>query len=69
VQGISPKEMTPNLFKQARYKRRSVRYEMNSYSWIRNIQSINSFILIQKFVMLFVALQLIELSDINDEIT
>jgi hypothetical protein len=30
VQGTSPKEMAPNLFKQARFKRRSVSYEMQN---------------------------------------
>jgi hypothetical protein len=68
VQGTSPKEMAPNLFKEVRFKRRSISYEMQNLNWVRNIQNINSTVLLQEFVMLYVALQQVGLNENRDEI-
>jgi hypothetical protein len=68
VQGTSPKEMAPNLFKQVRFKRRSISYEMQNLNWVRNIQNINTTVLLQEFVMLYVALQQVGLNENRDEI-
>jgi hypothetical protein len=68
LHGVSPKEIAPNLFKQIRYKTRSVQHELQNYNWIRNIQFIEIPTLIQEFVMLYVALGSVTLTDQRDEI-
>jgi hypothetical protein len=66
LQGVSSKEMAPDLFRQIRYKRRTIYFEMHNYNWIRNIQNIDSSILIHEFLMLFVALDSVELTNQRD---
>jgi hypothetical protein len=36
--GASPKEMTPNLYKAARFKTRNVHTELTNQNWIKNFQ-------------------------------
>jgi hypothetical protein len=42
LQGAAPRDIVPNLFKLARYKRRSVHTELHDYKWIRNLKEISS---------------------------
>jgi hypothetical protein len=66
LHGIVPKEIAPNLHKVARYKSRSISYELQNNRWLQNI--CNTFEL-EEFVMLFMALIGIELSDQRDTIS
>jgi hypothetical protein len=68
LSGVSPKELAPNLHRQACFKHRTVHKEMQHFSWIRNIRSIDSEDLFDEFILLFNALQGIHLSDHKDSI-
>jgi hypothetical protein len=40
--GVSPKELAPNLFKQARFKFRSIHKELKDSRWIKNIKRLDT---------------------------
>jgi hypothetical protein len=42
LQGKTPKEIAPNLFKIAHFKNRTVAKELTNKSWIRTVQKITS---------------------------
>jgi hypothetical protein len=56
LSGVSPKELAPNLHRQARFKHITVHKEMQHFNWIRNIRSIDSEDLLDEFILLFNAL-------------
>lgn len=58
LNGTSPKDLVPNLYLQARYKRRTVCQELNNDNWI-----------LQEFVMLYMALADVNLTKQPDAIT
>jgi hypothetical protein len=60
--------MPPNLYKMARYKTRNVQTELQDSRWIRNIGNINSTTLIEEYILLFLALSIVQLFDQEDEI-
>jgi hypothetical protein len=60
--------MAPNLFKCARFKKRTMYTEINNSNWIRNLNNINSASLIEEFILLFMALAEVQLSDHRDKI-
>jgi hypothetical protein len=68
LNGISPKEIAPNLYNLARYKRRKVSTEMQSSNRIKNLTGINSQALIQEYILLYLALSTVQLTDHSDEI-
>jgi hypothetical protein len=68
-EGIAPKDLAPNLFKIARYKRRSVRKEFYNDNWIRNLGNIDLEILIEEFTKLFMTLSNVTLNDQQDIIS
>jgi hypothetical protein len=68
LNGLAPKELPSNLFKAARFKSRSVHTELKNSNWIRNLQDINTFELLEEFTMLFLALNPVTLSQENDSI-
>jgi hypothetical protein len=69
LKGTTPKDLAPNLFKIARYKRRTVSKELHNDNWVRNLENIDSEILIEEFTMLFMALSNVTLNDHQDIIS
>jgi hypothetical protein len=53
---MSPMQMAPNLYLQARYKFRLVHKELQNYNWIKNLKLINTEVLLEEFLLLFHAL-------------
>jgi hypothetical protein len=68
LHGAAPKDLAPNLFKSAKFKKRMVHTELRDYNWIKNLKEINSPTLLEEFVLLFLALKGINLTDQKDEI-
>jgi hypothetical protein len=66
LNGVSPKELTPNLYKSAKFKHRIVHTEMRKLNWIKSLGEIRSSSLIEEFTLLFMALSSIELSQQKD---
>jgi hypothetical protein len=69
LQGSSPKDMAPNLYKNARFKNRSGHSELTNHNWIRNLGVIGSAQLLDEFVLLYLAITSVTLTDQRDEIT
>jgi hypothetical protein len=65
---VFPKELAPNLFEQARYKRRMVHKELQNFNWIRNLKQLNSKTLLEEFILLFPTISEIHLSEHKDTI-
>jgi hypothetical protein len=65
---MSPKELAPNLFLVPRMKRRTIYKELQNLNWIRNVRDISSIALLEEFILLFMALSYVELSDHQDNI-
>jgi hypothetical protein len=68
LQGAA-KDMAPGLFRGTRFKHRSVSQELKNNSWIRSLGHINTPDLMEEFVMLYLALALVQLSDQNGSIS
>jgi hypothetical protein len=68
LNGLAPKETTPNLFQIARFKKRYVYKELLNNNWIRNLQNVQSLIQLEEFTNLFMTLSSISLNEQNDEI-
>jgi hypothetical protein len=68
LDGVAPRDLTPGLFKVARFKRRIMHDELKNNSWIRNLQGIDYPALLEKFTLLFMAISLVVLSNQNDQI-
>jgi hypothetical protein len=56
VNGVSPKELAPNLFDKGQFKFRTVAKELHNLNWIRNLKEINTKQLMDEFILLFSAL-------------
>jgi hypothetical protein len=69
LDGVAPKDLAPNLFNLAHFKTRSVHDELRNNNWISNLQNINSTSLMEEFILLFMALELVVLNDHKDEIS
>jgi DNA repair protein RadC len=68
LDGIASKDLAPNLYTIARFKKRIVHTELSNNNWIRNLQGILSTTQMEEFTMLFMALANITLNDQNDQI-
>jgi hypothetical protein len=68
LNGVSPKELVPNLYKKARFKFRTVGKELQNFNWIKNLKAINTENLMDEFVLLFSALSEITLNNDRDKI-
>jgi hypothetical protein len=68
LNGVSPKELAPNLFNQARFKQRTVHKELQQFNWITNIQSIGTEDLLDEFILLFTLLSEVQLLEEKDTI-
>jgi hypothetical protein len=52
----------------ARMKNRIVFAELHNHSWIKNLREINSSIMLEEYIMLFIALSTVTLTDQEDQI-
>jgi hypothetical protein len=69
LNGTSPAMLAPNLYNQARFKFRTGKTKLNNMNWIKNIRHINSETLMDEFILLFIALNDVTLSQEKDSIT
>lgn len=53
LNGVSPAELAPSLYQQARYKTRTVHKELHHFNWIKNLKAIDSENLMDEFILLF----------------
>jgi hypothetical protein len=60
--GMSPKDLAPNLCKQACFKYRTVHKELQGFSWIKNLRQISTEELLDEFVLLFILLSEVQLT-------
>jgi hypothetical protein len=49
-------KIAPNLFKQARFKKRMVATELQDNNWIKNLGEINSTSALEEYILLYFAL-------------
>jgi hypothetical protein len=68
INGVSPKELAPKMYKQARYKHRSMHHELQHFNWIKNLTSIDSEELLNEFLLLFHTLADRQLTEDRDVI-
>jgi hypothetical protein len=69
MNGAAPKDMATSLYSVARFKYRSVSKELQSNKWIRNIGPVDSAAKLEEYVMLYMTISTIILSDQHDKIT
>jgi hypothetical protein len=69
LNGSSPRLLAPGLYKQARYKKKSVSTELHNENWIKNFGNIQCPTLLEEFVQLYLAVSTVTLSDPKDVIT
>jgi hypothetical protein len=62
------KELASNLFKQTRFKHRSVHKVLDRFNWVKDLVNINSEELLDEFFLLFHTLSEIHLSRERDSI-
>jgi hypothetical protein len=63
LNGMAPKEVAPNLFEVARYKKRYVKTEMQGANWIRNLIDVTTFAQLEEFTLLFMPISSVHLSN------
>jgi hypothetical protein len=60
--------LAPNVYKQTRYKFRTVSKELSNMNWIRNLRQVNTEALMDEFILLFTALNDVILTEERDTI-
>jgi hypothetical protein len=68
LSSAAPKELAPNLFAIAKFKRRLVGRESHNNSWIRNLAHISTPVQLDEFSILFMPISDITLQNSNDMI-
>jgi hypothetical protein len=68
LNAAAPKELAPNLFKMARFKKRTVPAELHNNNWIKNLGEINNPVVLEEYILLYLALSTVVLSDRRDQI-
>jgi hypothetical protein len=68
LNGAAPKYIAPSLFKAARYKQRMVSAELHNLNLVRSIRGIKNSIMLDEYIMLYIALSSVPLNDQLDEI-
>jgi hypothetical protein len=68
LNAAAPKELAPNLFKMARFKKRTVPAELHNNNWIKNLGEINNPVVLEEYILLYLALSTVVLSDQRDQI-
>jgi hypothetical protein len=61
------KDIAPNLFRTARFKRRFVHTKLHDFNWIRNLKEIDS-PLLEEHIILYMALSTASLAEHKDQI-
>jgi hypothetical protein len=69
LQGVAPRDLSPSLYKIARFKTRSVQTEMYNSNWIINLQNIHTSVQLEEFTLLFMTLSAMSLNEDKDKIT
>jgi endonuclease/exonuclease/phosphatase (EEP) superfamily protein YafD len=64
LNGVPPKELASNLYKQAHFKSRTVHKELSNMNWVKN--QVNTEDLIKEFVLLFNTVSEIQLNENAD---
>lgn len=67
--GASPKQLAPKLYQQTRFKRRTVAKELRNMNWIKSLSTLNTESLMDECILLFSAIQNIQLSNERDRIS
>lgn len=67
LNGVAPKDLAPNLYKQARFKYRAVFTEVTSYKWISNLRELGTQSLLDEFALLYTTLNSIVLNNEKDK--
>jgi hypothetical protein len=60
--------MAPSLYNIARYKSRSISIELKNHNWIRGPKNIDSESQIEEFILLFMAIASVQLTNQKDKI-
>jgi hypothetical protein len=68
VNAAAPKDIVSNLYKMARMKNMAVSVELHNHSWIKNLREISSSIMLEEYIMLFIALSTVTLMGQDDQI-
>lgn len=68
LNGVTPKNLAPNLYSLARCKHRTVKKELTNLNWIRNLGDLHSQTLLDEFAMLYTALSDVVLTNEDDQI-
>lgn len=68
LNGMSPKNLAPNLYECARFKFRTVHKELRNNNWITGLRDLNSQTLLDEFALLYTALSTVELNSSKDHI-
>jgi hypothetical protein len=58
INGATPKDIAPNLFKNTKFKRRTIQKELHSDNWVKSLALINNPSLLDEFVTLSMMLWL-----------
>jgi hypothetical protein len=67
VRILHHKDIAPNLFRTARFKRRFVHTKLHDFNWIRNLKEIDS-PLLEEHIILYMALSTVSLAEHKDQI-
>jgi hypothetical protein len=68
LNGSTPKDLAPNLYKIARFKSRLICTELQNSKWINNLANITTSQEMEEFTMLSMALDPVTLNDNTDSI-
>jgi hypothetical protein len=69
LHGAAPKDIAPELFEATRFKKRSVHCELKNNNWIRSPRrKIDTSAKLDEYVLLFLAISSVALSDNKDEL-
>jgi hypothetical protein len=68
LHGTAPKELAPSLYNLTRFKTRNVFTELQSHNWIKSLPDITTPRLLEEYIMLYMALSTITLTDHSDRI-
>jgi hypothetical protein len=61
INGRSPRELAPKLYKSTEYKYRNVHTELKNNNWIRSFGNIQSSSLLEEFTLMFMDLSSMQL--------
>jgi hypothetical protein len=63
LHGSAPRNIAPSLYKAARFKTKSIATELHNQNWVRNIDPVNTLELLNEYVLLFIMLSSVTLTD------